>query len=158
MGVSTDAHICYGILFEEGFEFPWEQDQDDSLEDWWLEINGYKPPFELFDEHGNYLDGKEPTIEKSQEFYDHEVRFLRTHKIPINLVNCCSGNYPIYIVAIPSTVLKANRGYPISFDIDKLVFSMTEKQALIDFCVSYCNVTREYCEENAKWYLASYTD
>ena len=27
MGVSTDGQICYGIVFEEGHEFPWASDE-----------------------------------------------------------------------------------------------------------------------------------
>lgn len=160
MGISTNAHICYGILFEEDFEFPWEQEKylDGDLEEWWLKINNYKSPFELFDEHGGYLNGKNPTDTELTTWYDHKKNFLEQKKIPIELVNCCSGNYPIYIVAIPSTVLTASRGYPITVVLSNLIFSTQERQALIDFCVIYCGMTREYCEESVKWYLASYTD
>ena len=58
MGVSTNAILCFGISFDEDTIFPWG-DGEDEMKEWWLEVNGYQPPFELFDEHGDWLDGVE---------------------------------------------------------------------------------------------------
>ena len=66
MGVSTDGQICFGIMFDEGFEFPWNGGEDDQdLESWWMEeVCGYKPPFELFTEEGQWIEGMEENKEK----------------------------------------------------------------------------------------------
>ena len=53
MGTSTDGRINYGILFEEDFQFPWDEDEkyDGDIEQWWMyKVHGYKNPIELFDE------------------------------------------------------------------------------------------------------------
>ena len=34
MGMSTDGHNCFGILFPEDHPFPWENDEE---EEWWEE-------------------------------------------------------------------------------------------------------------------------
>lgn len=36
MGMSTDGQLCFGICFEDGFEFPWDNEEfDNSIERWW---------------------------------------------------------------------------------------------------------------------------
>jgi len=36
MGVSTDAQISFGVMFPEGYEFPWEKDEYDwDINTWW---------------------------------------------------------------------------------------------------------------------------
>ena len=59
MGVNTDGQICFGIKFEEGDEFPWEDvDGDYDLEEWWRRVNGYTNPHESpWDEKGGYKEG-----------------------------------------------------------------------------------------------------
>ena len=50
MGCSASCAIVFGLLFEEGYQFPWIDDDDGSgdLEEWWREQNGYVPPFEPY--------------------------------------------------------------------------------------------------------------
>ena len=81
MGVSTDAIICYGIPFKEGTEFPWE---DKEIEDWWLEVCGYKEPFKIFTEEGEYIDGIKPLQSVMYEYFKHKREFLENNPLPIH--------------------------------------------------------------------------
>lgn len=35
MTTSTNAELCFGIEFDEGYEFPWDEEWED-IEDWWI--------------------------------------------------------------------------------------------------------------------------
>src|SRR5687768_12176248 len=108
MGTSTNGEISYGIAFDEDFEFPWDDDDGEGdLENWWLAVNGYKPPFEVYDENG-YIGGKRPSEEKLSEYFAAQRSFQAAHPLPVELVNVCSGEYPMYILAVKETVLTAN--------------------------------------------------
>src|SRR5437868_783086 len=98
MSVSTDGQIGYGVIFEDGCEFPWG---DSDPEQWWRNECGFKSSF------------------------------------PVELVNYCSGDYPMYMLAVPSSILSNSRGYPEEFDPIKLVVTDKEKAPLIDFCKKY---------------------
>lgn len=156
MGVSTDGQICYGILFEDGYEFPWDEDGD--IEDWWNDIHGmkdWKPTVEIYNSEGNYLNGIKPSKEAIDAYYDERRAFkesLSIPPLPVEMVNVCSGDYPTYILAVPSSSKSASRGYPQEFDPQLLKVSEDELQALLGFCDKY---ELEYDGE-PKWYLSSY--
>jgi len=51
MGISTNGQLHFGIKFEDGFEFPWDFDDEmksswrsDDIEHWWREVNGFINP------------------------------------------------------------------------------------------------------------------
>ncbi len=119
MGQSTDGQISYGVRFPDGFEFPWDLRHDGDEEAWWREAFGYKPPFEIYDKDGEYLDGKKPTEEKVGEYYKAQREWERVNPLPFKLVNYCSHQCPMYILAVPETVGTANRGYPKALDPQK---------------------------------------
>lgn len=56
MSTSTDGQICFGVVFEEDYEFPW--DDENNFEKWWQTVNGFKPSFEIYDDKGEYLNNK----------------------------------------------------------------------------------------------------
>lgn len=152
MTTSTNGQICYGVLFDEDHEFPWDE-WEDGIEEWWLyRVCDYHNPFELFDERGNWLDGAKPPEQRIREYYDHRHTFLDSHPIPVRLVNYCSGDYPMYIVAAPSSVIIASRGYPEAIGVRSFA-TVTEEEAvlLIEFCRKHLGVT-----EGPRWWLSSY--
>lgn len=55
MSTSTNGEICYGILFEEGYEFPWN---DGEMIEWWEDKpnSSSSLPFELV----NYCHAEVP--------------------------------------------------------------------------------------------------
>jgi len=150
MGVTTDGRICFGILFEEDYEFPW--DAIDDIEEWWLEENNFSHSIEIYDETGNYKNGRVPSEEEVDIYWAEQNDFLVENPIPIELVNCCSCDCPIYILAIPRTVITASRGCPEIFNPEKMKVSKQEVMELFDFCVEYLNIEEG---TSANWYLSS---
>jgi len=56
MGNRASSNLCYGMIFEEGFEFPWtDEDGNSDLDKWWLKVNGYKEINKLFGDDGEWL-------------------------------------------------------------------------------------------------------
>lgn len=154
MGQSTNGQICYGIAFEEGFEFPWEgEDGEADIQDWWTyHVNGFKHEFELYDEAGNHLPGKiPPSAEDLEKYYGPKRAFEKANPLPVKLVNYCSGDCSMYILAVPGSFKMARRGYPEEFNPADLVVTEEQKAALLKFCADH---SIEMPEE-PKWYLSS---
>jgi hypothetical protein len=134
MGQSTNGQICYGAIFEEGNEFPW--DERGSLEEWWRTESG-------IDEAKTY---------PAEGWREYEQAFDAAHPCPVEEVNYCSGDYPIYMLAIPATLKKCRRGYPEKFEPSELVVSLEDFKAFTDFCGKYNLIS----EHPVGWYLTSY--
>lgn len=149
MGVSTDGQICYGVLFEEGTEFPWNE-SDMSLEDWWRDQNDWAPSKPVYDEQGNRLPGI--TEADVRAYYQEQREWDEAHPCPVEEVNVCSGDYPIYILAVPSTVKRASRGTPEVIDKDTdFALSPADDLKLTEFLE-----THEIEHDGpAQWYLSS---
>ena len=131
MGQSTDAQICYGIQVEDDAELPWDE-YDGDIEEWWLhKVCGYTNPFEMFDDNGNWIGRKEFPQDKQDEYFQSRREFEATHPLPILLVRHCSGDYPMYIVALESTYLMARRGYPRELELN---FYDGNDDTLVEFC------------------------
>ena len=131
MITSTDGQICYGVAFEEGFEFPWG---DGEIEDWWsYTVHGFNPSFELFDADGNYLNGREPSKDEIRRYFEERQVFDAAHSLPVSLVNYCSGDYPMYALAVPSTVLTATRGSPTMVYPESIMVADDERAELLKF-------------------------
>lgn len=151
MGVSTDGIICYGIKFDEEYGFPWNDD-DIDIEDWWRVVSGFAPSVEIYDEQGGYINGTRPDGSVIDRYYEELRKWDKENPLPVQEVNYCSGDYPLYILAIPGTVKRASRGFPEAFRPEELLFPEDARQALIDFCDKY---SIDY-EDEPQWYLASY--
>lgn len=152
VGVSTDGEICYGIKYEEGYEFPWYE-VDLDIEDWWIyEVHGFKHSVEIYDEHGEYINGTIPPVEQIHAYFNERDNFKKEHPLPVELVNYCSEEYPEYILAVPSSLKTASRGYPVEINPSGLVVSEEEKAALVAFCNQYAPGG----EDGPKWWLSSY--
>ena len=153
--LSTDGQICFGVAFDEGHEFPWDDEKYSAdLEDWWIEkIQGYKRPFEMFTEAGEWIGGKEWPQEKKDEYYNHKEKFVKkAPKLPVTLVNYCSGDCPMYILAVPSSYKNNNRGYAEEFDPQKLTVTPEEVAALLAFINEYVDKKKH----SPKWLLTSF--
>lgn len=132
MGVSTNGNICYGILFEEDTEFPWGERE---FESWWREVNGFES---MYDEDGEYKAGHEPTPEERTAYWEYEDKFDAAHPLPFALVNAQSMSYPVYILALASTVLTARRGHPVEIGEHlRLTASVQGHHDLVAFCDKY---------------------
>ena len=139
MGVTTDGQISYGIMLTEEVELPWDTDEFEyEIEDWWLKQTGFKLKYE-----------------DDPDTYFTEVKaWLDIHPIPVEPVNYCSGDYPMYILAVPNSVKTYSRGYPLMFDPTALErISPEEHRSIIEFCKKY---EIETDGEHPGWYLSSY--
>ena len=153
MTVSTNAQICYGVLFEENYEFPWDiRKWCYNIQEWWYDVCGYANPFELYDESGRYADGKEPLQERIDQYYASRHAFEKEHPLPIRVVNYCGMDCPAYILAIPEPYIVARRGYPEALSTSMPARCGRKTQALLDFCDEH---GLEY-ESGPTWWLSSY--
>lgn len=152
MTTSTNGQICYGVLLEEDQELPWQtKEWWNDIDRWWLfAIQGYKNPFELFTAAGNWIEPK-PTEEKRERYYAARYKFKeQCPSLPVELVNCCSCDCPIYILAIPSSMRSASRGSPEAFKPRDLDVSDDEMHALLEFCEEH-----GIDGEGPRWWLSS---
>jgi hypothetical protein len=149
MGVSTDGEISFGVLFEEGFEFPWDDYDEVS---WWTTVNGYEPPCQPFTDIGEYAEGFTKNDPRVREYFEHHREWLQANPLPFTTVNYCSAEYPAYILAIPGTVKTASRGYPEKFDLDSLKVPSDKIDAFVAFCKKYLDMEAP----EMHWYLSSY--
>lgn len=131
MGVSSDGEISYGIVFEEGYEFPWDNELDSNdAEDWWIRV----------------------VLNRTYTNYQECKAILQENPVPFELVNYCSGEYPMYILAVPGTLKSAYRGSPKSFTLDELQVDEEASKKLIAFCEEYGLEG----ESEIGWTLSSY--
>lgn len=159
MGVSTNGQICFGILFEDGYEFPWDGEPfEGDFDEWWLVQNGYKEIPGVWDEKGNQIG----TEEEVKSYFAHKRKFDKEHPPPVTLVDYCSCDYPMYILAVPSSERVNHRGYPRAFNPSDLQVSPKEVDALLKFCKDF-GIKPEIDEDDKdgddgkpKWWLSSY--
>lgn len=153
MTTSTDAILCYGIAIDEdAMPFPWQTDEfDGDLEDWWREkVLGFKHSKPIFGPDGNYLQGTKPSKEDFQAYYDEIHAFNEANpKPPVKVVRHCHHEYTMYILAVPSTFIEAERGRPE--EITGLNVTQDEIDALVSFCADH-----GIEGEAPRWWLASY--
>lgn len=149
MGVSTNGQICFGLIFDEGHEFPWNA-AGQGLDDWWRDQSGYKPSKVVYDDSGNYMPGI--TKDDIDAHYKERREWDAAHPCPVEEVNYCSGDCEMFILAIPATVKTARRGYPVVINRDlDFEFKPGDRKAFLDFIEKYeC-----YGEHLPAWYLSS---
>lgn len=154
MSAATDGQICYGILLEEGVELPWNVEKHDhDLEDWWRKVNSYVASFQPWTDEGEYAEGWSRGDPRFKEYYAHQEAWNDAHPVPVTVVNCCSNEYPIWIIADPKSVVVCSRGYPRKLISDQLGESnLIADQELVEFCESHgIPFKSKPC-----WYLSSY--
>ena len=114
MGTSTDGQICFGYVFDDGYEFPWSEEEESGggdIETWWRNIRGFSPS-----QRPDWGNDSQPNRQQVMDTYFAERNaFDIAHPLPVKLVNYCSHDYPMYILAVPATYREASRGYPEAF-------------------------------------------
>lgn len=153
MGQSTNGELWYGFVFEDGYEFPWDAAPfEGDIDDWWLAESGFKPSVEIYDaaDPSGYKGGAKPTEEAISDYYAEKRNFKEAHPCPVETVNYCSGDYPMYALAVCGTGMTAYRGDPKR--VEGLGISPQEIAPLLEFCEKY-NLKPE---GESGWYLSSY--
>ncbi len=147
MAPSTNGQLCFGILLEEETELPWDDDKyDHCVTEWWRDTNGFPEYKEESFEDGEWRG------EDFDEWLKRRRAFDATCPCPVELVNCCSDSYEMWIVAVPRTCKSACRGYPEEFDPAELTVTPEEAATLVAFCETH---KIEY-QGNPQWLLSSY--
>ena len=149
MSTATDGQICFGIMFDEDYEFPWQQTKYNyDIKDWWLTVNNFNPSVR----HLNYFPHPSLTKEEKETLYKEKANFFEECPIPAEEVNYCSTSYPMYILAIPETVKWCSRGYPEK--IGNLYAQLTDRrlEAFTGFIKQY-GIETNSCPT---WYLSSF--
>lgn len=137
MGTSTNAIIAFGIQLEEGFEFPWDDENDENdCVDWWRELNNYNNPYDW-------------KIDK--DYWKYQNEWDKENPIPFEIENYCSQECPMYILAVKGTVKTAERGYPNDFNPNDLKVDPESLNIFKRFIDKY-----KISDENPKWLIFSY--
>lgn len=155
MGQSTNGQLAWGVVFDEGIEFPWDSEEfDGDAEDWWATETGWVSPVgaPYADTPSGYAPGFSRDDPRIDEYYDSKRSWLKDHPLPFKEVNYCSGDYPMYMLVVPGSLVVAYRGEPEAVDVTALQVSADEQQALLSFCDKYDLVF----SGEPGWYLSSY--
>lgn len=135
MSQSTDGILAYGVPIGEGAEFPWDAEEyGGDFDQWYSEQNGLPTP--------KNWDSKE-----GEKYFDKQRKLLE--KCPIEVVQHCSMDYPMYFVAIRGTVTTASRGYPEQLEDN--IKRPDNIAPVLEFCEKY-NLE---VEGEPGWYLFS---
>lgn len=161
MGISTDGIICYGYHVGEVdeieiFDPENEKEYDDGIYDWYIEkYLGYKEPFPMFDEKGMWLNNIEPPEHTITEYLDHRKKFKENNPpIPVELVNVCTSEYPSWIIAVPGTQQRCDRGYPQIITTETLAVDSIALEKFNEFINK--NINPEIDLGELSWWLGSY--
>lgn len=156
MGVSTDAILCFGFELPDEYEMPFEDE-----EEWWLELNNFKNSFEIFDSEGNFPNGIRPDEALIKEHFAERHNFLKENPLPFDVIRHCSGDYPMYIISTPDTLITAYRGYPV--DIAQRMnktYSQEYINKFVTMCKKYFPTDIDGYDYNIdytpKWLMCSY--
>lgn len=152
MTTSTDAILCYGISFEEGTSFPW--DEDDDFEEWWYYTRlGFTSTEDIYDDEGYYLKSITENDPRIDKYYQERIDFKEHQPLcPYDLVQHCSYEYPMYILALSRTITNASRGNPEAIEPSDMIIADIETKEMIAFCMKY---EIEF-NDDPKWWLSSY--
>jgi hypothetical protein len=150
MGVTTNGQLCFGIVLPEETELPWE-DHEDGFEAWWRAENGFTND-DIWGEDGERRPGI--TGKDIDAFFERERAFDAVHPAPVEIVNYCSGEYPMVIIAARGTVKTARRGHPVKIiAVDMMTVNLHAADDLREFVETYFP---EHLGPGPEWYLSSY--
>jgi hypothetical protein len=130
--------LCYGILFEEGFKFPWDDYHD--LETWWEHVRGFTDT-NPWNEWSALVEGV--SSQDISDYFQARKEWYVKHPLPVELVNYGSTADPMYIIAVMSfTTPKRFEKLPANPDAAGLLSFLAE------FRIPGANP--------AWWYISSY--
>ena len=112
MGQSTDAILVFGVSVPEGEEPEWLRDME--AQEWWRVQQGYEPPYRPYTEEGEYAEGWTPGDPRLPAYFQHGWDWDKANPCPFDALPHCSGDYPMYILAVPGTETRAWRGSPVA--------------------------------------------
>lgn len=153
MGVSTDGILAFGVILEDGIRLPWyDEKHEGDIESWWRDVNGFVDVHQPWNENGGYAPGWTRDDHRLKDHFAAQRLWTKENPCPVDPVNYCSGDCPMWAIAVPSSVRSARRGYPETIDLDNLIVTDDDQQKLLDFIRKY----DIECDDEPRWFLASY--
>lgn len=117
--------------------------------------NGYVNPHEdPYDDRG-YKPGFTRDDPRVGVYHDHRIDWRKQNPLPVDLVNYCHIDHPMYILTIPDSRLSvdASRGYPKALDLPSMLAAENEgREKLLAFMSEHGIVA----DSAPAWYLSSY--
>ena len=148
--MSMCGQICYGISFDEGYEFPWNiKPWGGDHEAWWRDVSGYEGLEYPYAKDGSYKPGFHQDDPRVQEFFKHRRTWDEENPFPLELVYIGDFNSAETILAVTSSLVCAE--YSAPFDPTKLVVYDGARNVLLDFCRMW-NIKSDH----PKWWLSTY--
>jgi hypothetical protein len=123
MGVSTDAILCFGIDLGEGMVECAELARINN--DFGADTEEYLAHLAGVPGYG------------SLDFPGWEERNRRIAELPITIITHCSGDYPMHVLAIPGTEIRASRGYSEKVYASHMQVSQEKINAFMDWCSAH---------------------
>lgn len=162
MGVTTNGEISFGFELGEEAKTPWKYDYDVDEEDWEFEDGDYEdwyytcvkpfvPKIQVYTQEGNRIPGI--TEEQVNQHWEDKRKFKTENPMPFELVNTCSYDYPMYILAVPGSNMTCHRGYPVEFSPEDLQVKQEDLDKFMAFVKEFFP---EFATQTPKWYLSSY--
>lgn len=151
MGISSDAHLAFGVDLQE--ESPFEN--DDDLGELLARKEGHPNPWDEIPDDANndtalYEQWKRENpewVKRSDAWYPLTKRLKES--APVEIITHCSYEYPMYIVALNGTKVTAWQGDP-------------KEARLVTVRGEHLRSATEFCEKHnlcdfsgAKWLLFS---
>ena len=139
MGSSVDGKLSYGAIFNKDTEFPWNKKEFGyNIDDWWLkDVLGWKPPFKLYDENGEYVN-PEITKGKVEGYYNSMIELRDKNPIPVGIAYYGFFEYMENdeVMLTVGKTISSYGGEPTRIDISILDKMVTYKQIgeLVEFC------------------------
>lgn len=153
--MKANGNLSYGYVFEEGYEFPWDDDKyNGDIDDWWEDVRGFRGTIEYpFDEFGEYKPGINSGSPEVSKYISERQEWFKANPCPVELVNYCSRDYPAYILASKSL----SSSYDESERVPDGFFNDNEDAhtILLNFFKEYGIVPEPGAV--AGWWLSSYT-
>jgi hypothetical protein len=152
MGTSTNGQLSFGVAFDEDFEFPWSDEKyEGDIEEWWRDVRGFVNPIECpFDDRGDYKPGINTDSPVISEYFAKQREWETANPIPVELVNYCSGDYPMWIIAAKH--MENCRGTPQKVTMEFIRDTDEAFQRLSEFLDKYGIES----ENEPDWWLTSY--
>ena len=137
MSISSDAILAYGLSFDPDHQFPWGTD---DIEDWWIDLMGIN----------------NSTHPDHEEYY--KAVGNANKKLPVRLLNHCSGSYTRKLLYIPETCQYASRGDVIRFNFEEMSKAVNEESLGTFHAFLEQFGIKPQDEHGLSWILVSYLD
>jgi hypothetical protein len=148
--MSTNGQICYGIRFNEGFEFPWDMGPwRGDHEAWWRDVNGYESLEYPWAKDGNYNPGFDADDPRITAYFVHRRAWDKGNPFPVELVFCGDFNSSNTILAVGSSCVFADEDEESFNPVDLVV--PYGGIVLLNFCQTW-NIESDH----PKWWLSTY--